>query len=587
MSKLSLNRVVKPYLMSLDSPRSLTIWILLRYAEHAQIANMTVSPLDYAQKEDFLSAYRATGLLSKFPDLISEDLDPRSKAIESFKQAEDQCAQTNATYPSHLTGPALWVNHEARKIVYAVLGSTPFSSSWRKETFNEGCVWGPGSTSSSKGRYVSLADKFLAKPELTASLHHLVPVSSLLNLSHRWQEHHCSNSVYPGEFAVTPTIVGGNKVTFVRKNAKTDRSIAVEPHLNALVQHGCGKLIRKLMQRHGLNLDSNSRNIELARLGSIDGSYSTLDLKAASDTIATSVVRDLLPPDWFSLLDACRSKRYKSVDGGDAWLFYHKFSSMGNGFTFELESLIFWAITRAACRYHNVDEDVAVFGDDIVCPKLVSDTVISSLGQHGFTLNTEKSFTVGPFRESCGGDFFLGHPITRFQLKSSLSPRELVVLHNKATTASLLPFGRDSVFEFFIRTIRSNPAIKSYSLGPYGHDGCLWSDFDEALPPLSKKKTRAYQRPYYLVRREIFTPRMSPADSHLDVTAWLYRKPEISHPTFLQGRGCVFDDLLCTSNPWAIPITVSSGVGRPQRLCGLWSFREFSVTDFPLLGGFI
>jgi hypothetical protein len=565
----------------------LTIWILLRYSEHYQIANMTVSPSDYADEKEFSSAYRATGLLSKFPDLVSEFLDPRKTAIESFKLAEDQCARTNATYPSLLTGPALWVNHEARKIVYAVLGSSPFTSSWRKETFDEGCIWGPGSTSSSKGRFVSLADKFLAKPELTASLNHLVPVDKLLNLSFRWKEQHCSHIDNSDSNIVTPTIVGGNKVTFVRKNAKTDRSIAVEPHLNALVQHGCGKLIRKLLQRHGLDLNSNSRNIELAKKGSLDGSYSTLDLKAASDTIATSVVRDLLPPDWFSLLDACRSKRYKSVEGGEDWLFYHKFSSMGNGFTFELESLIFWAIARASCRYHHVDEDVAVFGDDIVCPELVSDTVISSLGQHGFTLNTEKSFTVGPFRESCGGDFFLGHPVTRFQLKDSLSPRELVVLHNKATTASLLPFGRDKTFEFFIRSIRSNPVVSSYSLGPYGHDGCLWSDFDEAHPRLSKKKTRQYQRPYYVVRRETFKPRMQPADSHLDVTAWLYRKPEVEHPTFLQGRGCLIEDILCTSNPWVIPITVSSGAGRPQRLCGLWSFREFSVTDFPFLGGFI
>jgi len=74
---------------------------------------------------------------------------------------------------------------------------------------------------------------------------------------------------------------------------------------------------------------------------------------------------------------------------------------MGNGFTFPLETLIFWALTRAVC---GSTATVSAYGDDIICPSDRAEDVIAVLTEVGFSVNLEKSFWNGPFRESCGSD---------------------------------------------------------------------------------------------------------------------------------------------------------------------------------------
>lgn len=587
MSKLSLSRVVKPYLKSLDCPRALTVWIMLTNNEHDQLVNLDCIPSQYANMESFQSAYRATGLLAKYPKM-SVSAQPEKVALTAFRDAEDQCRLTNTSIRSWAKGvssfhPATpWVIHEARKMIEKVLGQNPLSSVWRRKTFEDGFTWGPGSTSAVGGRSVSLADKLEVQPECTASLNHLVSADHLLTLIPNWYfSHRVGGPIGSSDFLVAPyrqdvdtvkcTIVHGNKVTFVPKNAKTHRSIAIEPHLNVLAQKGIGNLIRGLMKRHGLDLNSSERNILLAQIGSKHGTYATVDLKAASDTISYEVVKLLLPEKWFGLLNAARSHRFSDPETGE-WKYYQKFSSMGNGFTFELESLLFWALSVSACSYSDVVTDVAVFGDDIVCPTGAVSTLLPVLKDLGFVPNSGKTFTEGPFRESCGGDFYLGSPVTRFQMKEELSERELVVLHNKATTASLRPYGRDKVFAPFIFSIRAALVERgtSYGLGPYGLDGCLWADLDEAAPRFSKKHWKRYHRAYWRIRRETFKPAYAPARSILDLTARLWQNEKLPRPL----------------NPWTKPISVSETAGRPLRGQGTWIFRDVCVADFPLMGSF-
>lgn len=102
------------------------------------------------------------------------------------------------------------------------------------------------------------------------------------------------------------------------------------------------------------------------------------------------------------LLDTCRSP---FGDLGGVEFEYEKFSSMGNGFTFELETVIFYALARAcggskACTH--------VFGDDIITESEVVPLLREVLDFCGFVVNEEKSFSSGSFRESCGHDYFDG-----------------------------------------------------------------------------------------------------------------------------------------------------------------------------------
>jgi hypothetical protein len=84
---------------------------------------------------------------------------------------------------------------------------------------------------------------------------------------------------------------------------------------------------------------------------------------------------------------------------------------MGNGYTFEMETLIFWAAVRV-CRRHTRDHaPFRVYGDDIICGKQTADLLLPFLAWLGFPCNSSKTFLEGPFRESCGADYWNGHNV--------------------------------------------------------------------------------------------------------------------------------------------------------------------------------
>lgn len=142
-------------------------------------------------------------------------------------------------------------------------------------------------------------------------------------------------------FSQKKRIVTYNKLSFVPKTAKTHRVIAVEPLLNGFLQKGADEELRKRLLRAGIDLRDQSKNQRMAREGSADDSdegFVTIDLSSASDSISKGLVRHLIPPDWFDFLNSLRAVEYE-LDG--KLYRYHKFCSMGNGFCFPLETLIF------------------------------------------------------------------------------------------------------------------------------------------------------------------------------------------------------------------------------------------------------
>lgn len=214
-------------------------------------------------------------------------------------------------------------------------------------------------------------------------------------------------------------IVPGNVMFTVPKKTDIDRVACKEPDLNMFLQKGLGDLIRKsLHTRANINLNDQSINRSLARVGSIDGSLATMDLSSASDSISAALVAEILPVCWFTLLDSVRS-HVTIIDGEE-----HRnemFSSMGNGFTFELESLLFYLIVKAVCYFRGFRGIVSVYGDDIICPSHAFQDVEYVLGYLGFEVNTKKSFCSGPFRESCGGHYWNGTDITPFYIKAPVT----------------------------------------------------------------------------------------------------------------------------------------------------------------------
>lgn len=258
-----------------------------------------------------------------------------------------------------------------------------------------------------------------------------------------------------GYKAPVARLVDYNRVTVVPKNWKTHRTIACEPTANVAFQLAFDRYAKLRLRRRGIDLSDQEVNQRLARAGSIDGSYATIDLSAASDTIAREVVRFLFPQEWFTFLSVVRTPKYKSTEfSGGEEVPYQKFSSMGNGSTFTIETLIFAAVCHAVGS-----RDFNVYGDDIVVDTEHADLVTHLLGVLGFSVNLEKSFFAGPFRESCGKDYYLGNNICPFYLRSWTKMKTNMAHVVNGIVSLGASLGGRSLWKLAARIIKENELI--------------------------------------------------------------------------------------------------------------------------------
>lgn len=204
-----------------------------------------------------------------------------------------------------------------------------------------------------------------------------------------------------------------NRVEFVPKSWKTHRTIACEPAGNLPFQLAFDTYVkRRLRRKTRINLSSQEQNQRHAYEGSITGGLATIDLSMASDTVSMGAVGWLIPADWYSFLTDVRSPFYRLL-GGEMQR-YHKFSSMGNGATFALETLIFASFLHAVGSKEGL-----AYGDDLTVETHLVDPLLKLLKFFGFVPNIEKSYYAGPFRESCGKDYYEGIDITPFYIRKT------------------------------------------------------------------------------------------------------------------------------------------------------------------------
>lgn len=218
---------------------------------------------------------------------------------------------------------------------------------------------------------------------------------------------------------------------FVPKTAFEARVIIKEPPLNKYVQTAYGDVIRDRLKAIGLDIRRlQPRQSELARLASLTAALATVDLTSASDNIAYLLVMDLLPYDWFAALEECRSETVYSGENDTVYKL-EKFSGMGNGYTFPLQTLIFWSLAKSCAEIVSCEDDtVSVYGDDIVCPVECIPNLLRVFSAIGFHINQSKSFWEGGFRESCGTDWLFGINVRPIYVKDYLSMEKLYLLHN-------------------------------------------------------------------------------------------------------------------------------------------------------------
>jgi len=377
---------------------------------HKELVNVEVDPNAYSSALTFFLDYQAISFVKKFPSLRT-GIDTEAVAFQKFLSAEKSCLETNVLFECRARGLINFRSRvesvflRAQSKIADILGDVP---SLDQLNF----AFGPGASYGVRGD-TSPYNKLVADP--TCQFNLLPTLPDLLGEMPGWFQ--------DDEARIIP--VGGSELAFVPKNAKTDRAICIEPCLNVVLQKGIGSHIRQRLRKFGVDLDNQGINQHLARKASLaavnhgNENLCTIDLSAASDTIAYQLVLELLPIDWVEFLDSCRSP-VTSYKGETIKL--QKWSSMGNGYTFELETLIFYALASSAMVEEGLtprtQSNIHVYGDDIIVPVAAYPLLVETLNCVGFSLNREKSFTDGSFFESCGCDYYAGEAVRPVFLKT-------------------------------------------------------------------------------------------------------------------------------------------------------------------------
>ena len=405
-----------------------------------------------APELDFKYRYLQGEILSKYLDPANSqsEEDRRKAAIAKWLKSEKRNARTNIRMYTEMHTDFGWgvtserVVSKARKTILRVLGAEPTLDVLYG-------MFSSGASTEFKRDPGVIPAKFEAGADITESC--LKRFRLIAETCEAW-------FTLRDGFANLNVVEGGVLFT-VPKNSEIDRVAVKEPTLNMFCQKGIGNFVRSRLRRIlGIDLNDQGVNQDLAREGSLTGLLATLDLSSASDLISDGVVRLLLPAEWVYLLDDVRSRTVMIPTGvkhrGKELLHAHTlnmFSSMGNGFTFEVESLIFVAIAKAVVSCLGLRGRVSVYGDDIIVPSSAAGLLAKVLAWFGFKVNSKKSYWSGPFRESCGKHWYRGHDVTPFYVRQPIGDVERLILFlnrmrnwAKHPTAEILLDAFDSVW---------------------------------------------------------------------------------------------------------------------------------------------
>lgn len=410
------------------TPFSYKASLMLKAEDWSGLTSLEVDPRRYTCAATYAGEAQVAAFFRKCAG-FNTGRDLEGDAIESFFSNEASCFWTNERLGKLVYDPWVYgerlggIIHRVRKEIKHILGRAPNVSQLEGRH-------GPGATFADRAPLTTVPDKMTTCPTLTPGAR--IVVDAFCQTA--WYRHACaSESLSDYAFRVL-LLEKGNRFTTVPKDSRKRRGICIEPSINIFYQLALGRLMRKRLKvTRGLDLDVAAEDHRvLAQLGSEYGFNATIDLSNASDTVCKSLVKLLLPRDWHLLLVSLRSP-FTFIDG--RWVRLEKFSSMGNGYTFELETILFFAIARVCSLrptvYDNIKDRVSVFGDDIIVPAYAAQDVVAALKFFGFTPNKNKTFLEGPFRESCGGDYFNGKAVRPHFLKELPSePQHFIALAN-------------------------------------------------------------------------------------------------------------------------------------------------------------
>ncbi len=376
------------------------------------------------------SSYEQTAaycLRDSFLKKFNEDLNPPElacrTALEKFMAVNERCRVWSLSMESSLDEMLINQVKSVIRRFWFVGGVSPLISDIR-EVFLNGRS-GPGASLHARDfdLYTKMFDSPLSGTKGTADIWQRC--TSMSGLFHAAERHRQLSH----EFIE----VGHSRYSFVNKTRTVARGICTEPTINMWFQLGIGRMLEKRIKSFfGIDLSSQPvKNRELALAGSLYNRLVTVDLESASDSLGLKMLQHMLPRSFLGMLNVFRSPATRLPTGSELEL--SMVSTMGNGFTFPLQTMLFAAVVTGVAEFSGVKlspRNFGVFGDDIICPVEIHHRVYRVLQTLGFVVNVDKSYVEGPFRESCGADFYLGRNVRGVYLKRLLSQQDRYVAIN-------------------------------------------------------------------------------------------------------------------------------------------------------------
>jgi hypothetical protein len=226
-----------------------------------------------------------------------------------------------------------------------------------------------------------------------------------------------------------------SKLIAVPKTMSGPRLIGSEPNYHQWIQ----QLIRAQIEHrikdtplsHCITFGDQEPNRMMALKSSFDRSFATVDLKSASDRLSCWAVERALRANK-SLLERIHASRTRwmknAVNERFHALMLKKCFTQGSACTFPVQTIVYsmYAIAaviitdRKRVDTRSISEaarKVRVFGDDIIVPTHVLPKLVEILNFTQLSVNLNKTFHKGKFRESCGLDAYDGVDVTPARVK--------------------------------------------------------------------------------------------------------------------------------------------------------------------------
>lgn len=404
---------------------------LCRLSDRFDPGSASSAALDVKQ---FRIQYLVCNFWKKF-QINLPSIDRVTPTLKKWDEAETACKLTNERFRSRWKGVASsYASHDVEEVLH--LTRRKITGLFPRLDPKKLCSYfrfGPGADTSTVSSNTSAYDKYADRGRISQPclmrLHEVLSGDGEL-LAPDVRLSLAEHSIFDDS----------SRQLLAPKTALIDRAIEKGPRWNVFLQLGLGEYLTELLRtRWNLDIADQTTNSDLAQRAQLSG-LCTVDLSSASDCLATNVVIDLMAevedPYWLECILSSRTPYTLTKHKGRVRL--EKIAAMGNGYTFPLETLIFYAVAYS-CHTHlglpYGDEHgvrVRAYGDDIIVDRRAYDLLVSALSYLGFSVNSKKSFKDGAFYESCGKDFFRSENVRPiFCKKIGVTPKDYLSFCNQ------------------------------------------------------------------------------------------------------------------------------------------------------------